>query len=41
VTSAEATQGVQEPDVALHRIRRVVPIENAPREHISKHGALW
>jgi hypothetical protein len=41
VTSAEATHGVPEPDVALHRIRRVVPIEIAPREHISKHGALW
>jgi GNAT superfamily N-acetyltransferase len=41
ITSAEATQGVQEPDVALHRIRRVVPVANAPREHIAKHGALW
>lgn len=40
-TSATATQGVQHPDVALHRIRRVVPIESAPRERISKHGALW
>jgi GNAT superfamily N-acetyltransferase len=41
ITSAEATQGVQEPDVALHRIRRVVPVANAPREHTTKHGALW
>ena len=41
VTSAEATQGVQEPGVALHQIRRVVPIEGAPRERVSKHGALW
>jgi hypothetical protein len=40
-TSAEATKGVQEPDVALHRIRRIVPIKDAPREHISQHGALW
>jgi uncharacterized membrane protein len=41
VTSAEATEGVQQPDVAIHRIRRVVPVENVPREHITKHGALW
>lgn len=41
ITSTEATHGVQEPGVALHRIRRVVPAANAPREHGVKHGAMW
>lgn len=41
-TSAQATRGVQEPGVALSRIRRVVPAPlDAARETVAKHGALW
>jgi hypothetical protein len=41
-TSAEATRGVEEPGVALHRIRRVIPAPpDAAREVVVKHGALW
>jgi hypothetical protein len=42
VTSAEATRGVQQPDVALYRIRRIAPPPaGAPRDKIVKRGALW
>jgi hypothetical protein len=41
-TSAQATRGVQEPSVALDRIRRVLPAPlHAARESVVKHGALW
>jgi len=41
-TSTVATRGVEEPGVALHRIRRVVPAPpNAARDPVVKHGALW
>jgi len=41
-TSTDATRGVEEPGVTLHRIRRVLPAPpNAAREPVVKHGALW
>ncbi|HLQ67234.1 MAG TPA: hypothetical protein VK123_08395 [Candidatus Limnocylindrales bacterium] len=41
-TSARATRGVEEPGVALHRIRLVVPAPpGAARPQMVKYGALW
>ncbi len=41
-TSAQATRGVEEPGVALYRIRRVVPVPlHQTRKPVVRHGALW
>ena len=40
-TSSDVTRGVEDPGVALHRIRRVVHPPSVARERVIKHGALW